>query len=90
MFSRIGPNAVKSTDGFSVSRTTRNSIRYTEGQREIDIEVEPGDGLAIYKSSITAWTHGGYREPVLSHEVTRVIENLCAALEFLETPHFVM
>lgn len=90
MFSRTGPNSVKSSDGFSVSRVTRNSIRYTEGSREMDIEVEPGEGLAIYKSSITAWIHEGQREPVLEHEVTRIIKNLCAALEFLQTPHFVM
>ena len=89
MFKILGPNSAESSDGFKVERIGRNEIKYTEGVRSVIVEVEPGDGLAIYTSSITAWTVGGTAEPIHREDADRIIKNVCEALDFLQTPYVV-
>jgi hypothetical protein len=87
MFTQLGPNSVQSSNGFKVERKSRIQIKYTEGERSVVIEVEPGDGLAIYVSSIAAWTTLAGNEPIGRGEVARIVDNLCQALEFLKIPY---
>ncbi len=89
MFTQLGPNAAQSNEGFRVERTGRNHLKYSEGARSILIEVEPGDGLAIYASSISGWGGGSEGEPVKQPDMERIIKNVCQALDFLQTPYVV-
>lgn len=89
MFKQLGPNSAESSDGFKVERTGRSELRYTEGARSVIIEVEPGDGLAIYTSSISAWSLGGTTKPIHREEVDRITRNVGEALDFLQTPYVV-
>jgi hypothetical protein len=62
-------------------------LKYTEGTRSLVIEVEPGDGLAIYRSSITSWNPPHEADVLTDDEGRRIIHNICAALDFLEVPY---
>jgi hypothetical protein len=89
MFTQLGPNSAQSSNGFKVERTGRDHLKYSEGDRFIVIDVEPGDGLAIYTSSISTWSGGSEAEPVKQPEIDRIIKNVCQALDFLQTPYVV-
>jgi len=89
MFKQLGPNSAESSDGFKVERTGRNELRYSEGVRSVIIEVEPGNGLAIYTSSISTWIIGGATEQIHREDANRIISNVCEALDFLKTPYVV-
>jgi len=90
MFTQLGPNAAQSTEGFKVERTGRNHLKYSESNRSILIDVEPGDGLAIYTSSISVWSGGSEAERVNKMDIERIIKNVCEALDFLKTPYVVV
>jgi hypothetical protein len=62
-------------------------LKYTEGNRSLIIEVEPGEGLAVYRSSISVWSPPNEGEPVGGDERERIIRNICAALDFLHVPY---
>ncbi len=73
-FRKTGINAVKAEEGFTVCRKNRFELEYCEAGKCISIEVEPGDGLAIYVSSIN----------LDAENKKRVINNICEALRFLK------
>lgn len=51
-FTELGPNRLASANpAFIVARTNRHTMQYVEIDETIDIEVEPGDGLAIYMAT---------------------------------------
>jgi hypothetical protein len=87
MFTRLGSNSAQSTDGFRVERTGRMELKYTEGNHVLTVEVEPGDGLAIYRSSIRAWNSPNENDDFTDEDKQRIIHNICAALDFLGTPY---
>jgi hypothetical protein len=82
-FLKIGPNAAESDTGFRVERTGRMELRYTERGRSLVIEVEPGDGLAVYQSTIRGWQPPHDAEMLNSADRARVVSNVVAALRFL-------
>jgi hypothetical protein len=51
IFRYTGPNNVISDAGFSVRRTSRTELLYQENEFFLSIEVEPGEGLAVYLSA---------------------------------------
>ena len=81
MLTRIGANAIQSSDGFSV-RISSNELLYSEHGKAIRIEIEPGDGLAVYASTIKMWENEDESEiePVSSDDQTRIVENISNAL----------
>lgn len=87
MFTRLGPNSVQSLEGFRVERTGRMELKYTEGNRSLLVEVEPGDGLAIYRSSISGWNPPNEGDAISNEERQRIVRNICAALDFLQVPY---
>ena len=87
MFTRLGPNSVQSSDGFCVERTGRMDMKYTEGSRSLTVEVESGDGLAIYRSSIVGWNPPNENDDLTGDDKQRIIHNICVALDFLKTPY---
>jgi hypothetical protein len=89
MFTQLGTNAAQSSEGFKVERAGRNYLKYSEGDLSTLIEVEPGDGLAIYTSSISRWSGGSEHEPFKQTDIQRIIKNVCKTLEFLQTPYVV-
>lgn len=89
MFTQLGPNAAQSSEGFKVERTGRDYLKYSENNRYILIDVEPGNGLAIYTSSISVWSGGSETEPIEKMDVERIIKNVCKALDYLQTPYVV-
>jgi hypothetical protein len=78
-FRKIGINAAEAEEGFSVCRKSRYELEYCEAGKSISIEVEPGEGLAIYTSSLKLDTENK----------KRVIKNICAALEFLKIEYVI-
>lgn len=86
-FTRLGPNSAQSPDGFRVERVGRMELRYTEGSHSLVVEVEPGEGLAVYASSISVWDPPNERDVLDNSDRRRIVRNLCAALEFLEVPY---
>jgi len=62
-------------------------LKYSEGHRSLLIEVEPGDGLAIYRASISAWNPPNKGNAITNEERERIIRNICAALDFLQVQY---
>jgi hypothetical protein len=83
VFRQTGPNAAESADGFTVRRVSRNTIEYAEGNRKTLIEVEPGDGLAIYRQSLERWESPRTDEPLDNLKKAEIIHRVCAAMDFL-------
>lgn len=77
-FRKVGVNAAESSTGFVVSRKNRFELEYTENGETINIEVEPGDGLAIYVSSLR------------HNNRDQIIKNICAAMAFLGTKYVLL
>lgn len=83
MFTKIGPNAVVSDEGYLVQRSARHSLEYRVGERTIKVEVEPGDGLAVYTRTISNWETPDGLSPVSDAERSRVVDGIARALSFL-------
>jgi len=79
-FNRTGINSVESDEGFSVRRKSRFEIEYCESDKCMIVDVEPGEGLAIYTSSIK----------VNNVEKDRIINNICASLDFLDIDYIIV
>ena len=82
MFKEPRINVIESDEGFSVEVLGRTGIRYTEGSRStmVDSEVVMGpSGLAVYQSSIHAWSDGGQID---AQERARIVKNLQRAFAF--------
>lgn len=62
-------------------------LKYSENHRSLLVEVEPGDGLAIYQSSISAWNPPNEGDAITSEERERIIRNICDALDFLQVKY---
>ncbi len=84
MFTQLGPNSAQSSEGFRVERTGRMELKYTEFGRSLVVEVEPGEGLAIYRNSITGWNSPNESDVLTDNERQRIIQNIAAALDFLQ------
>lgn len=87
MFIRLGANAAQSSEGFRVERTGKMELKFTEGSRSLIVEVEPGEGLVIYRSSISTWSTPNEGETLAADEQERIMRNICAALDFLQVPY---
>jgi hypothetical protein len=89
MFIKLGPNSVKSDDGFSLSRISRDRMEYKEGNKRVLVGVEPGDGLAIYPSTIEWWEIEGDKEYISKEDRTQIVKNICDALTFLKIKYVI-
>ncbi len=88
MFKYLNANSVESTDGYTVSRTQRFEVVYTEGDRSAAVEVEPGDGLAIYSQTLTSWRPPHEDEPMTAADRKRIMERILEAYRFMEVDAF--
>ena len=86
MFERVGPNEAKSDSGFSVRRSGRNDLIYTDQGHRLVVEVEPGDGLAVYMSQVTAWAEPS-DESISTEKKIEIRENIASALTYLGIRH---
>jgi hypothetical protein len=80
---KLGPNWVESSEGYSVRRAGRMSLIYREGDKEVEIEVEPGDGLAVYSQTIREWRPPHHEEALSEGDRERVLTRVAEALRFL-------
>jgi hypothetical protein len=85
MFTKTGMNAVESSEGFSVARLSRNDLQYSEGPESVIIEVEPGNGLAIYASTLNSWNH----QPIDSAKKEQILARVSDALKYMEVEHII-
>jgi len=83
MFTVLGPNWVESSDGYSVRRTDRTSLLYSEGGKDLVVEVEPGDGLAVYVQTITAWRPPHQDAALDKADRHRIVDRILAALRHM-------
>ncbi len=89
MFTKIDANRVISDEGFEVKRISRNHIEYKEGTRKLMIEVELGDGLAIYISPIYSWTYPEENEIIKKKKLGIITRNISKALDFLNIKYVI-
>jgi len=89
MFTKLGPNSVKSDEGFTVSIVKRYELEYKTENKRVLIEIEGGDGLAVYESSIEWWETEGEKEYISKRQKTKIIKNICAALDFLKIKYVI-
>ena len=90
MFKQIGPNEVTSSEGFSVKRSGRFELQYVEAGREISVEVESGDGLAVYTSAISHWKmSNGSEVEVSDGELEQIVDRISKGLTFLNIEHVI-
>ena len=83
MFKIIGPNEVESDLGYSVRRADRFLLIYAEGDHVLHIEVEPGDGLAIYSSTLRSWLPPYDNEVVGVREREQILARIVDALHYM-------
>ena len=48
MFKRTGPNEAVSEEGFRIRRVSRDQLYYEDSDGIVELEVEPGEPLAVY------------------------------------------
>jgi len=84
-FRRIGPNTAESDTGVRVERSGRTELRYSEASKTTIVEVEPGNRLAIYESTICAWLPPHEEEPLTDQDRARILSRVAEALKFLGT-----
>lgn len=82
MFTWIGTQGARSTDGFEVQSIDRFSIAYREGAQEVVVYVErEGDGvLAITRDAFAHWDH--LRVPNSPEKQAHMRKNFVAAMAF--------
>lgn len=89
MFTKLGPNSVKSNEGFTVSIIKHYELEYKTESKRVLVEIEGGDGLAVYESSIEWWETEGDKEYVSKEEKAQIIKNICDALTFLKIKYVI-
>lgn len=82
MFKKKFPNTIKSDEGFSISRADRFVLEYKQDTRKMNIEVEPGESLAIYTKSIKNWQPPYDNEILSKEDVGKIISNIKAAMDW--------
>jgi hypothetical protein len=90
MLKSLGPSWVESSDGYTVRRTNRTELIYTEGERTVVVEVEPGDGLAVYAQTIKEWKEPFEDEPLTAADRERILSRIMEALAHMDVnamPH---
>ncbi|HVZ89199.1 MAG TPA: hypothetical protein VHG72_19685 [Polyangia bacterium] len=79
-------NTISSDEGFTVTVLSgRGGVRYTEGDRSVEINSEFSGGLRrviLYTASIVEWESSIGRVAVNEEERDRIIENVCRAFKF--------
>ena len=89
MFTKLGPSAAQSSDGFTMRRATRYTVQYEEAPRVMTVEVEdartPDDEyyLAIYRQSIQRWNAPYDQEPVSEAKREEIVRRVADAPAFL-------
>ena len=83
MLKLLGPNWVGSSEGYALRRTGRTSLLYSEGGKELSVEVEPGDGLAIYVQTVVSWRPPHQDEPLRSTDRQRIVARILEALRHM-------
>lgn len=73
MFKKIWPNGVKSDKGFSIRRTDRFELEYKEYGKTLIIEVDPGDDMVVYTSTIKQWKPPNELENITKEDKQRII-----------------
>lgn len=82
MFTWIGKQGVRSSDGFEVQSVDRFSIAYREGSQVVTVYVErEGDGMmAIEKDAFSHWDN--LRMTNAPDKQAQMRENFVAAMKF--------
>lgn len=82
MFTWIGKQGVRSSDGFEVQSIDRFSVAYREGSQVVTVYVErEGDGMmAITKDAFSRWDNLRMTNP--PEKQAQMRENFVAAMKF--------
>lgn len=90
MFNKLGLQAAKSSDGFSVEFVKRNELAYRENNYLLLVETEAGIDkqnnwcTIIYTSTIIQWQPPYENEVITEEKKQQIIQRVCATLDFLE------
>ena len=87
-FQLLGPNHAAAPD-FAVCRVDRHTLRYTDGDHVLDIEVEAGQGLAVYLSAVQTWQPPFEVETISPPKREEIAERIGAALRFMRIDHVI-
>ena len=89
MLSKIGFNAVQSTEGYTVRRSDRTHVEYREGDWIARIEVEAAQVgtekyyLAVFSATLTSLKSGPDRRAIADAERAQIVRRIAEGLEFL-------
>jgi hypothetical protein len=64
-------------------------LRYEEDGRSLFIEVEAGDGLAVYAQTISGWDPPHHGEKISADKKTEILQNVGAALEYMNVKYVI-
>jgi hypothetical protein len=84
-FKITGPCSMQAST-FFISEVGRPYLKYGEADRLLHIDVDDGEILTVYLSSVKMWTIPP-DEPLLPNERARIAANLTKGLTFLGIPH---
>ena len=87
VFTKAGPNSVKSDEGFWVEVLGMAGILYREGEREIRVNSElmmkgKRAGIVVYSNSIKAWNPLYDSEAINADKKGRIVDNIRRAFQF--------
>lgn len=85
MFRKVGPNTIKSDEGFSVEVLSIVGILYSEGTRRMQINSEVMirvDGIVVHTDSIRAWDPPYENEVIDTNKKSQIIKNIERAFQY--------
>lgn len=82
-YTQLGPNCVESSASYRVRGAARTCVLYSEADREVAVEVEPGDGLAVYAQTIVAWRPPNEASPLSEGDRKRIMVRVVDALRYM-------
>ena len=74
-----------STKGYKLERVGRNGLKYQFGSKSLTIDVEPGNGLAVYLSTVQHWDTPNDNEIINEQDMAVIRDNIQEGLKFLGT-----
>ena len=86
MLTRINPNTVRSTSGFTVQAIRVHDVRYTEADKSVTIagEILAGDpGYVLYTSTLKQWDTPDNGVTLEEAKRKEIIDNITEALHFM-------
>lgn len=81
MFTKISPQKVISSDGYTVQVANKNHVEYIEPTCRAEIEVDFGTTVGVYPGTLRSWTENAQDVPTSTSEQSLIVKRIVAGLE---------